>query len=207
MLKHPPLQLLGQLGQVLSVLLRSHDDAFLGRRSGNLVDFLGDFVLGSVQLRSQTLVLLQEEQEEQEMPFRTSAHGPGMVIIGWGMRSLVRITHAIVVLQRSCAASARLKRGGGGSSATVWLSVSRFSKSCVFFSSSLAMSIWPFTVSRSSFSSWARFCREHALPSHQLYFPVSMCGMFQTCRSPSACPFSPFCTLALFTRSLASFKA
>lgn len=84
MLKHPPLQLLGQLGQVLSVLLRSHDDAFLGRRSGNLVDFPGDFVLGSVQLRSQTLVLLQEEQEEQEMPFRTSAHGPGMATISGG---------------------------------------------------------------------------------------------------------------------------
>lgn len=79
------------------MLLRSLDEAFLGRRSGNLVDFLGDLVLGSVQLRSQTLVLLQEEQEEQEMPIRTSAQGPGMVIV-WGGR----LGHALAGADQTC---------------------------------------------------------------------------------------------------------
>lgn len=109
--KHLRLELFCHLGEVLGVFLRGVDNIFLGCGFGKLIDLLGHFILGSIQLRSQTLVFLKARQGEQEMPFispQNTDKRPWIVISSGG-----RLRHVLArvgsdmpfLLQRSCATS------------------------------------------------------------------------------------------------------
>lgn len=64
--EHLLLKLFCHLGEVLSVFLCSLDNIVIGGGFGNLIDLLGHFSLGSIQLRSKTLIFLLQRRENRK---------------------------------------------------------------------------------------------------------------------------------------------
>lgn len=93
--KHLLLEIFCHLGEVLGMFLCSLNNRFLGCGFGNLIDLLGHFILGSIQLCSQTLVFLQRSRENRKChlsQIRTRAKEHGSLsawTAGWGMCLLV----------------------------------------------------------------------------------------------------------------------
>lgn len=91
--KHLLLEFLCHLGEVLGMLLGSLDNVFLGSGFGNLIDLLGHFILGSIQLRGQMLVFLQRSRENRKC--HSSHLRPRAEDHGWLSTRGGRLRHAL----------------------------------------------------------------------------------------------------------------